>query len=356
MKLFVTGASGYVGAMLVDQFSKREDVDEIICIDKDKKPDFIKDNQKLSWIESNIDDNLWQEILEEKKPEVIIHCAWQIREMYGKKKTQWRWNVDSSLKIFDFAFSHNFVKKLIYFSTVSCYGAKPTNTLDKYFKESDPFIEDEYLYGVEKRVVEEKLKKKFDELTTKGQKLPQVFIVRPAAITGPRGRFMLKDRFGLQSALTGKLKKTFVNKIVSSLVFLMPATPLWLRQFVHEDDVTDIIKMFSFENLEGSYEIFNLCPQGSPILAPDMAKVVGKKILPITPWMVRFSFFFFWHLTRGRIPTAKGGWKFYSFPVAVDGSRVTSRYDYKYKYSSKEAFSFTKGRYESYVPENSKTS
>ncbi|OHA85126.1 MAG: hypothetical protein A2408_00855 [Candidatus Yonathbacteria bacterium RIFOXYC1_FULL_52_10] len=351
MKIFITGAAGYVGAMLVDQFSKRPDVDEIIGIDKERLPEFLKGNTKLTWIDGNIADDVWQKILEEKKPEVMIHCAWQIREMYGKKGTQWKWNVEGSLKIFDFAFSHDFVKKLIYFSTVSSYGAESTNTLEYRFKESDPFIENEYLYGVEKRVVEERLKEKFDMKKKEGKSLPQVFIVRPAAITGPRGRFMMKERFGLQAALSGKLSKSPLHRLISLMVSFVPAPPLWLRQFIHEDDVANIVEMFAFKQLDGEYEVFNICPPGDPVLAVDMAKAVGKKVLPIPPFMIRIAFFFFWHSTRGRVPTSKGGWKFYSFPIAVDGSRLTERYGYQYQWNSKDAFVFTDGRYGAEVPE-----
>ena len=56
------------------------------------------------------------------------------------------------------------------------------------------------------------------------------------------------------------------------------------------------------------------------MLGPDMAKAVGKRALPIRPWMARLAFFFFWHVTRGRIPTAEGSWKGYSYPIAVDGN------------------------------------
>ena len=85
-----------------------------------------------------------------------------------------------------------------------------------------------------------------------------------------------------------------------------------------------------------------------------MARAVGKRALPVRPWMVRIAFFFAWHLSQGKVPTARGSWRGYSYPIAVDGSKVMERLDYEYKHGSLEAFSKTAGRYEVFVPEQSR--
>lgn len=344
--LFITGGAGYVGAMLADQFKDRDDVEKIILLDKEPKSDLVEEGEKVVYIQANMSDESWQEKVTAYKPDVVINTAWQIREMYGKKEKQWKWNVDGCDAVFDFALSQTSVKKLIHFSTVSSYGAFPDNSLDTRLKESDPFREDQYLYGIEKKVTEEHLRAKFEKkLADDKENTPQVFIVRPAAITGPRGRYM-RVRFGLQAALSGQLKKgAWSHRIVSALVSWVPITPGWLRQFIHEDDVCNIMELFAFNDLDGEYEVFNICPPGDVVLGPDMAKAVGKKALHIQPWMARIAFFFFWHVTRGKIPTSKGGWKFYSFPVAVDGSKLTEQYGYKYGYDSHTAFTQKVGRY-----------
>ena len=350
MKLFITGGSGYVGAMLADQFAGRTDVDAILLLDKEPFSDLLEchvHKSKISFINANLcehGETSWQEKVKAFAPDVIVHTAWQIREIYGKKDMQWNWNVTGSDNVFDLAFSLPSVKKLVYFSTVSSYGAYPTNELNHFFKEEEGFRKSDYLYAEEKRIVEEHLKEKYES----AQHRPQVFIVRPAAITGPRGRFM-RVRFGLQAALSGQLKKGFIHRLISALVSFVPVTPKWLRQFIHEDDVTDIVSLFVFNNLQGNYEVFNICPPGPAVLGHDMAQAVGKKTLPIKPWMIRPVFFMFWHLSRGKVPTSRGGWKSYSYPVAVDGSKLTKQYGYQYKYPSKEAFVKVEGRYAKYV-------
>ncbi|MEL6804388.1 MAG: hypothetical protein AAFO91_11495, partial [Bacteroidota bacterium] len=93
---------------------------------------------------------------------------------------------------------------------------------------------------------------------------------------------------------------------------------------------------------------------GEAVYAPDMAAAVGKKVLPIQPWMARFAFGFFWHATRGRIPTCPGSWRFYSYPVLMSGEKLAQVYTCQY--GSKDAFQYTDGRYEDWVPDAHKRS
>ncbi|MFA6297481.1 MAG: NAD-dependent epimerase/dehydratase family protein [Candidatus Paceibacterota bacterium] len=355
MKLFITGGSGYVGTMLADQFAGRSDVDAILLLDKESYPELLEahpQKDKITFIQANLGDNDWQERVKVFAPDVIIHTAWQIREMYGKKDLQWKWNITGSDNVFDLAFSLPSVKKLIYFSTVSSYAAYPTNTIDHFFTETEGFRKSDYLYAEEKRFAEEHLKAKYEEAKKQKESgegnIPQVFIVRPAALTGPRGRYM-RVRFGLQSALSGQLKQNLLHRLISLMVSFVPVTPKWLRQYIHEDDVCNIVEMFTFTPVKGDYEIFNICPPGEAVLGPDMARAVNKKAILVFPWMVRIVFFIFWHLSRGKVPTSKGGWKSYSYPIAVDGSRLTRKTGYIYLYPSKDAFVKKEGRYAKYI-------
>jgi nucleoside-diphosphate-sugar epimerase len=347
--ILIVGGAGYIGEMLCELFDARADVRTILALDKEPQSEFSKKLSKVVYIQSNMADGKWQEDVAKYEPDAVIHTAWQIRAMYGNAQEQWRWNVEGSDAVFDFAFSQPSVKKLVYFSTASSYSAREDNTFSHFFTEEEGFRDDEYIYAKEKKAAEEHLAAKYAQLKKEGKTAPQVFIVRPAAITGPRGRYM-RIRFGLQSALQGTLKGGFVNTLVTALTSWVPATEGWVRQFIHEDDVADIVTKFTFEDLEGEYEVFNITPEGEPVFAQDMAQAVGKKVLHIKPWMAKMAFFFFWHATRGKIPTCPGSWRYYSYPVLMDGSRLTRRYGYRYQHASKDAFAYTDGRYASYVP------
>jgi len=344
--VLITGAAGYVGSMLVRRFASREDVERVIGLDKEPVPDLIRDESKLVYIQTNTADEGWEEKVASYKPTIVIHTAWQIRELYGNRPLTWKWNIDGSDRVFRFAYGTPSVTRLIHFSTVASYGALPSNTVEYRFTENDPFRKTDYLYAEEKRITEEHLEEIFAEAE---RKVPTA-IVRPAAITGPRGRFM-RIRFGLQAALAGQLKDSFVYRLVSMMTRFVPVTPKWVRQFIHEDDVVNLVELLAFSTPKGDYEVFNICPPGDVVLGKDMAEAVGKKALLIQPWMARLPFAFLWHATRGKIPTAKGSWKGYSYPIAVDGSKLTKVYGYEYQYPSLDAFRYTDGEYEVYVPE-----
>jgi nucleoside-diphosphate-sugar epimerase len=348
--LFITGSSGYVGAMLIDLFSKRDDVSQIIGIDKEPIPDFIKDAPKTTFIQVNLSDSTWQKQVAEFKPNIVIHTAWQIREMYGQKDLQWCWNIYGSDNVFEFAFTTPTVEKLIYFSTVASYAAYSSNTIEHLFNEDEPFRKSDYLYAEEKRVCEERLRSRYQVAIRDGSKV-KVAIIRPAAITGPRGRYM-RIRFGLQSVLSGQMKESFIHKMISAMTSFTPVTKNWCRQFIHEDDIANIVELLTFSELKNGYDIFNACPPGAVVRGSDMAEAVGKKAIRISPVLIRIAFFVLWHITRGKVPTSKGGWKSYSYPIAVDGSKLTKMYSYKYLVSSKEAFVQKIGRYTKYIPAN----
>ena len=140
--------------------------------------------------------------------------------------------------------------------------------------------------------------------------------------------------------------------MITTLTSFVPATKGWVRQFIHEDDVSDIVTTLAFDSYAWDYSAFNITPVSEPVLAPDMAAAVNKKILPIQPWMARLAFWFFWHTTRGRIPTCPGSWRFYSYPVVMSGLKLAQIYECQY--SSKDAFQYTDGRYEQFVPDQMK--
>ncbi|KKR10195.1 MAG: hypothetical protein UT37_C0004G0024 [Parcubacteria group bacterium GW2011_GWA2_39_18] len=373
MRVFITGAAGYIGGMLTDLFLADSRIDSVVVLDmKDASEKFPKDNPKFKWITWNLGDDGWQEkVLEGGAPDVVVHCAYVIREGYGKKR-EWqnKCNLTAADKVFEFVFK-NKISRLIHFSTVASYGARKENSIKRWFREEDPFLEREYLYGVDKKMIEEKLRTIFEKEKGDLQKgvrqspLPQVLIVRPCAISGPRGQYIFK-RFGL------------LQMIKEGLPIIPITGPESARQFIHEDDVADIVFWMtfggasphtqsknqsfsadSFSNnathayleeqgslgvgVKGDCEVFNIAPHCF-FLLKDMAHSIGKKTIRIPAWLGKFGFWFLWNMSRGKIPTVPAGINSYTYPIIVDGSKIT-KFGFNYQYNCSDALNADSGRY-----------
>ena len=329
--ILITGAAGYVGAMLADQFSQAPDLDQIIAIDMNPMPEVLKDNKKIHWICSELSTGDWQEEAAKSEPEVVIHCAWQIEELYDEENKQKMLNIGGSENVFDFAFSQPSVKKIIHFSSISAYGAFDSNKKDNLLVEGDILKEDEYLYGIEKKEVENILAKKYAE-SDRGK---TVVVLRPSTVIGPRAKYMSKKK-GLFYAM-------------NNIPIIPIANDDWGRQYVHEDDLTDLVAIFTFSKPTKGYEVFNIT-SNNVVSALEMAAIFKKETIGIVPLIVRIIFFFAWHISQGKFSTGKGAWKLLSYPLFVDGSKVTKKLGYNYTYSSKEALEKDEGRYDYAIP------
>lgn len=346
----VTGGAGYVGKILVQKLIDNPNVDKIIVIDKSDLDVNLVNNSKVYFIHKNLIDNweedVWKlEIENGFKVTKVVHLAWQIRTMYGKRNLQNKWNIFGSQKVFEFVKKHDNVKTLVHFSTVASYGAFSTNSFQEVFTEEKPFRKTDYLYAEEKRIVEENL----DNISW-GKK--DVFVIRPASITGPLGRE--RTSFGLQSALAGKIKsknflENFIFNIIKKFLNFMPATHGWARQFVHEEDIVQAVLVMSFYKggEHRTIQKYNLCPHFTDVSrgelnyidAKEMGAMLNKRVVYLPPFVVRLLSFLAWHGTLGKVPTSTGVWKAYSYPIIVDGSKIERDFpNFKYQKSIREAY------------------
>lgn len=324
MNIVITGAAGYVGGILTNLAINDPSINKIVAIDMLDASSKFPQVPKLKWITANLGDNNWQKQAASESPDVFIHCAFVIRQGYSNKiKFQEKCNIQSSHNITEFCFK-NKLKKLIYFSTVSLYGAENSNTIEYKFKETDPRRENKYVYGIHKRICEENLEKLYNERKSQNKYAPQIIVIRPASISGPIGQLKV-NRFGLLKMLKQKLP--FMPMIGKNA----------LRQYVHEDDIANAVMMFMKKEFpEIKYEIFNLAPDDY-LLFEDMANLLHKIKIPIPVFLMKVGFWLAWHISQGKIPTPPQGVKFFYNPINVDGSKIKN-YGFNYKYNSKETF------------------
>jgi len=310
MKILITGAAGYIGKILVRKLSQNQNISTIFSLDKKPKPkDF--DNLKICYLRLDLTKNSWEEKIPEI-PDIVIHLAFDIRTPYGKLKSQEFNNSSSTERILEYC-SNRKVKKLIYFSSVSAYGARPEN-IGKFLKEDSELAENVYPYGVQKKKSEKMLEEK--KIST------QIFILRLASINGPEGE---------------KRKKISLLNFIKRISPILPVIhPAWARQYLHEEDVLRVVEFLIFREIKSQFEVFNLA-HFDFLTMSKMADLLHKKTVRIPAWVIRPIFFLAWHLIFGFLPVPPGSERFLIYPVNVDGSKI-KKFGFNYKYNSEEVF------------------
>jgi nucleoside-diphosphate-sugar epimerase len=328
MNVLITGAAGYIGMMLIERLSRCDSIDAIHGVDLKPEPAPSRRCAKLRWIRADVGEDGWVSQVAGQAIDVVIHCAYQIRELYGgNKKRQEHWNIDGARKVFEFALASPSVRRVVHLSTVSAYGALPENSSDRLFTEESPLSEDVFLYGVQKKRVENLLWHLFRRL----RPAADIVVLRLASVSGPRGRFGL-NRYGLVSTIAGRFP------------FLVCGRPDWGRQYLHEDDLIEVLSMIVHSPPATGYQVFNLSPPDF-LDATSIGRLFDKRVVPLPPLLLRALFGLLWHGTRGAVTTPAGAWKFLSYPIRVDGSRFQRTYGYEYRYSSLQALMAREGRY-----------
>jgi nucleoside-diphosphate-sugar epimerase len=327
-KVLITGAAGYIGTMLIEKLAEIASVTRINGVDLKERPDRLSSCNKLNWILADVAGDEWVESLSNEPIDVVIHCAYQIRELYGRRsQLQRHWNVEGARRVFEFALRRPSVRRLVQLSTISAYGAFASGSVHRLLSEDDPLLEQTYLYGLQKREVEALLEKSYREL----QPSTHVVVLRLASVSGPRGRFGL-NRYGL------------VSTVASRFPVLVCGRRDWGRQYLHEDDLVAVLATLTLAAPTDAYEVLNVSPPDY-LDAAEFGRIFGKRIIVLPPVLLKTLFWLIWHGTRGALTTPSGAWKFLSYPIRVDGSRLPQAYGYSYRYSSRQALEAREGRY-----------
>jgi len=328
MRVLITGAAGYVGSILINALEAIDEVEAIVGIDLRPMPDRLAASTKVAWIQADVSTDEWQTAARRHRIDAVVHLAFQIRQLYGRRKEiQRRWNIGGARAVFAFALGEPSVQRLIHFSTVTAYGAHKNNSVAERLRENAPLTERDYRYGSHKREIEQSLK---DAYAASDQRA-HVVILRCASISGPYGRFAL-GRFGIVSTLTGMLP------------FLPCGRHDFGRQYLHEDDIAEVVALLLNAPSRGGYEVFNASPDDY-LASADLASMLQKRRIIVPPALLRSLFALCWRLSRGRVPTPRGAWKFLTYPIAVDGSGLTESYDYRYRFTSADALMARAGRH-----------
>jgi nucleoside-diphosphate-sugar epimerase len=293
--------------MLIEHLINK-DVD-VVGIDIKESPEFLNENLFRFYNCSITDSEKLKSIFLEEQPTNVVHFACSFNKVRSRLH-EYTIDINGSDNIREASNNTPSVRQLIFSSSSAAYGGKKDNPL--WMKESEPLLPDNYRYGMNKKIVEDKY------TNTSLRDDLKLVILRLCLVTGP-----VFDK----------------PKSAVSILIKFPFLPEFTRetklQFLHSDDMTALMELI-LKDIEIS-GIYNLVPDSFTVvndIVPD------KRFVRIPFFLIKVFLWICWHLKIMNIQPASGINSFY--PTIVDSSKLISRYGYKFRYSSKEAFEDTK--------------
>ena len=307
MKVLITGSSGLLGRMLIGHLLTTDA--EIVGIDIRESPEFMNRERFRFYNCSITDKEKLKSVFQEEQPTNVMHFACSFNKVRNKTR-EYEIDIDGSDNILEICNDTPSVRQLIFSSSSAVYGGKKDNPL--WMKESDPLLPDNYRYGMNKKIVEDR----FTNISVRNDL--KVVILRLCLITGP-----IFDK----------------PKSVVSILIKMPFLPRFTRemklQFIHSEDMSALMELI-MKDMEIS-GVYNLVPDSYALVGEIVPE---KRFISLPFFLIKGFMWICWHLKITNIQPASVINSFY--PTIVDSSKIISRYGYKFKYNSKEAFLDTK--------------
>ena len=303
MKVLITGSSGSLGRSLTKYLIDRNiDVAGI---------DIIESKEPFSEIHfrfhrcSIADKERLESIFSKEQPSHVAHFACSFNKIRSRSR-EYEIDVDGSVNILEASNNTLSVKQLIFSSSAAVYGAHNDNK--EWLTESDQLKPGKYRYGINKKLIEETY---FGTLVRHDL---HIISLRICSVVGP---FYDKSR----SIVSLLIKLSYVPK------FCMGNK----MQFIHNDDFVSLVgHVLDDTEING---VFNLAPDSYVIIKK---LVPWKKFIGVPLFMLAGLLFILWNLRLLNLQPA--AIKTSIYPMILDPSRIISRYGYKFKFSSEEAF------------------
>jgi UDP-glucose 4-epimerase len=301
--VFITGVSGYFGQKLVSFFDQKKEIKSIFGIDV-TPPALIP--KKMEFIKHDVRDDIYP-LLSKREIDWAIHAAYILPPLHNKRYME-DVNINGTKNFLESCASSD-VKQLLYCSSTTAYGFHPDNP-PILTEESELRGNDDFTYAKNKRELE-LICRDFRDLH------PDISltVIRPCFVVGP----------GFDNPLSRHLQKGIV---------LLPSKTAPF-QFIHEDDLVEIIFRLLLEGKRGEY---NLTADGT-MTFDEMIHTLGNVQLKLpfsimSPlnnlmWFLRLRF-----LTEFPSPALN----MVRYAWIASNDKIKRELNYSFKYTTREAF------------------
>jgi UDP-glucose 4-epimerase len=297
----VTGASGYIGERLVERLLSEEGVQQVLGIDL--RPSALK-HDKLISIEQDITATL-DTLFRDQRVEAVVHLAFVLRQLRDRAESR-RINVGGASNVL-WACEEAGVRRIVLLSSSTVYGANPDNQ-ELLTEEAELNPSAAFTYAADKALTESYFRRYRDQHVE-----TDVSILRSCVVMGPSA----------QNFITGALDKPV-------LIGIGRADPP--MQFLHEDDLIDLLWRFVSESRPG---VFNVAGAGT-VRWSELVRAARKRLIPLPAPLAYGLTAVAWHL-RLQSDAPSAGLDFIRWPWTVGTAKVEAELGYRFQHSSRDA-------------------
>ena len=302
-RIAVTGASGYVGTVLIRHLVEREDVDSVLATDVREPNQAL--GSKVTFVRQDVSEP-FPGLFAEHEVDTVVHLAYVLRQSRNRQANR-RVNVDGTRNTLE-ACRRGGVGRIVYLSSTSVYGAHP---------DSPQALTEEILarpvtgfqYS-EDKLESERLLNEFASAMSG----VAVCILRCCPIMGAHA-----DNF-----IASAFSKPF-------LVAIAGANPP--MQLIHEEDMVRCLTLAVLGDAEGLY---NMAGAGS-MGWREMASTRGRHVVSMPAWLLYPLTQLTWAL-RLQSDSPAMGLDMIRYPWLASTKKIEREMGFNPRYSSRDAW------------------
>jgi UDP-glucose 4-epimerase len=300
-RVAITGVAGYIGTLLLERLEKHREVEAIIGTDRRPPPDVH--TGKLRFYQRDIL-TPFNGILERERVDALVHLAFVTRPVREGAIAR-QINVLGTHNIIREARLCG-VKQAVYLSSTAAYGAHRDNP--ELLTEESPLRPNKrFRYSVDKAETDGMF-----QSFARGVPDADVAILRSCVTLGPGG----PDSVGAR-------------------MFRRVMVRLWGKdpsmQFVHEEDLVDVIVAALEKRLKG---VYNVAGDGT-LRYSETAKAARRRMVAVPGAVLRPLMGVTWAMGLQR-QSPGAGLDFIAYPWVADNTALKKALGFSYRYSSED--------------------
>ena len=301
-RVFVTGAAGYIGGKLLSRLAERDDIKSIVGIDV-AIPRVSP--EKLTFYRRDVREHFGQ-VMRDHRIDTVVHLAYVVAPIHNTSEME-DINIDGTKSILA-ACEKAGVKQVLYTSSATAYGFHPDN--DVPLTEKSPLRGNrDFTYSSTKRHLEAVV----SHIAAQNPKTAGTLLLR-AFVVGP----------GFDDPLARDLRRRIVPLPWKTQPF----------QFVHEDDLIDIICLLLDRRMPG---VFNVGADGT-VSADEMIRLLGNTKVPLPFWLMYALTELAWHARLRFLAEFPGpALDLARYSWVVSSEKLKRELGFEYKYTTVEA-------------------